>query len=257
MNYAPTVLPILRDLRSYILGGWGKAQAVNQKTDSAWSIVTEVDIEVEKRTASALSAAYPNVEFVGEEAGGDRMAKKFWLMDPIDGTLHYARGMPFCTSMLALVDKGEPVFSVIYDFLNDRMYYAEKGQGAFCNGERIKVSTRSLNEALISFETNVAVTGNKALHDRLSSSTDVVKSYSAGFEFAMVASGKLEGRICLDPYGSDYDFVPGCLLVREAGGIVSNVGSTTYDYRNLNFIAANPVVYKELTAGEGAIFPFV
>ena len=81
------------------------------------------------------------------------------------------------------------------------------------------------------------------------------KAGSSGFEFAMVASGKLDGRLCFDSYGKDYDFAPGSLLVEEAGGVVANIGSREYDYRNGNFIAANPLVFKQLTEGPDAIFP--
>ncbi len=71
----------------------------------------------------------------------------------------------------------------------------------------------------------------------------------------MVASGKLEGRVTLDPYGKIWDYAPGSLLVSEVGGIVTNIGKETYDYRNLNSIVTNPIIYKELTEGETAIFP--
>lgn len=69
----------------------------------------------------------------------------------------------------------------------------------------------------------------------------------------MVAAGKVDGRVTFEPYGNDYDFAPGSLLVEEAGGVVRNLGSDTYDYRNTDFIAANPIIYKELT-GEGGAF---
>jgi fructose-1,6-bisphosphatase/inositol monophosphatase family enzyme len=78
---------------------------------------------------------------------------------------------------------------------------------------------------------------------------------SAGYEFVLVATGKLEGRICVDAFGKDYDFAPGSLLVSEAGGIVANIGSTTYDYRNTNLIAGNKALFDDLTQGTDAIFP--
>ncbi|RJQ37810.1 hypothetical protein C4552_00230 [Candidatus Parcubacteria bacterium] len=71
----------------------------------------------------------------------------------------------------------------------------------------------------------------------------------------LVAEGKLDARIAFDPWGYDYDFASGVLLIAEAGGRVTNIGSTTYDYRNTNFIAANPVIFEELTKGPDAIFP--
>ena len=78
---------------------------------------------------------------------------------------------------------------------------------------------------------------------------------SAGYEYILVAVGKLEGRVCFNPYGEDYDYAPGSLLVSEAGGKVTNIGSTKYDFNNLNFIAANKPLYKEWTEGKDALFP--
>jgi myo-inositol-1(or 4)-monophosphatase len=157
--------------------------------------------------------------------------------------------------MLALVDSGEVVFSAIYDFLHDEMYSAEKGKGAFKNNDPIRVSERPLSSAFVSFETRVEVPENADLRNTIREMTDLVTTFSSGWEFAMVASGKIDARICKDPYGMDYDFAPGTLLVSEAGGIVRNIGSNNFDYQNLNFIASNPVVYKDLTEGKAALFP--
>ncbi len=255
MSYIETVGHCLHELRELMVSNWGTAEVIHQKNASASSIVTAIDIEVEKRMSEMLAQKFPDIAFVGEEAGGDRNAEKFWLMDPIDGTGHYARGLPFCTSMLALVEQGFVRFSVIYDFLNDHMYWAERGCGAFCNEARLQVSTRELKDAYVLLETNTAIPGNTERRQKLREKTDLLSTYSAGWEFAMVASGKLDARICVNPWGSDYDFAPGSLLVSEAGGAVANLGSSTYDYRNLNFIASNKVIYKELTEGEGALFP--
>jgi len=71
----------------------------------------------------------------------------------------------------------------------------------------------------------------------------------------MIASGKLDGKITLNPYGKDWDFAPGSLLVREAGGVAANIGHSDYDYRNHDFIIAGPKLYQDLTDGLEAIFP--
>ncbi len=73
----------------------------------------------------------------------------------------------------------------------------------------------------------------------------------------MVASGKFEGRIAKDPYGKDWDFAPGSLLVREAGGIVNNIGMETYDYKNHDYVALCPPVYEELVYGSNPVFPLI
>lgn len=83
----------------------------------------------------------------------------------------------------------------------------------------------------------------------------MMSTLSAGHELALVASGKLEARVTCDPFGKAWDYAPGALLVSEAGGIVANIGKRTYDYRNCDFIAASPNVYRALAEGPEAVFP--
>jgi len=76
------------------------------------SVVTKLDTDVEEFVSDELTKIYPDIGFVGEEHGGNREAARFWIMDPIDGTGHFIRGLPFCTSMIALVEDGHVNFSV-------------------------------------------------------------------------------------------------------------------------------------------------
>ncbi|MEK7610427.1 MAG: inositol monophosphatase [Patescibacteria group bacterium] len=216
-------------------------------------LVTKFDIDTENELKNALGKAFPDIGFYGEETGGT-LNGTFWLVDPIDGTQHFVRGLPFCSTMLALIKDGEPVFSVINLFATQEVFVAEKGKGAVCNDSALKVSSRPLIESFISFESNPSVVTNAEIRKSLKSKTWFLQTLNAGFEFAMVASGKLDGRIQLDPYGGVHDYAAGALLVREAGGVVANIGSANYDFKNFNFLATNPVVYRELTEGEGAIF---
>ena len=246
MSYKDTVLPIIRSVRNIVLQNHGTVESLGSKTDRPFDIVTEIDKNVENFLKENLVKVYPEIKFVGEEYGGDRDAKCFWLVDPIDGTAHYMRGLPFCTTMLVLIDNGEVVFSAIYDFLNDDMYWAEKGNGAYKNDTKIHVSDRSLNEAYVSIETKIFKKENQILFGEIGKKAALFNSINAGWEFAMVASGKLDARLGFDPYGKDYDFSPGSLIVAEAGGIVTNVNKDTYDYRDTSHIACNPVIYEEL-----------
>ncbi len=157
--------------------------------------------------------------------------------------------------MIVFVESGELKFSAIYDFILDKMYTAEKGIGAFVNGKQIHVSNRGLNDAFVYVEANLNTEKNRLTYSKLNESCIVLASYPAGIHFALTAEGRVEGRICVDPYGKDYDFAPGQLLVSEAGGIVKNIGTNLFDYRNLNFLAVNKQVYEDLTAGENPIFP--
>lgn len=246
----PRVLETVRSVRPILLPHWGKAESIHTKSERYNSPVTEFDKAAEEHLKKELAAIDSSIGFVGEEQGGDRNKERFWLVDPIDGTVAFMRGLPHCTTMLALIEGGQQKFSVIYDFIEDVLYHAERGKGAYAGHEPIHVSERSLPNASIGVETKDA-----ELLKRITDQFALFKTLTAGHEFIQVATGKIEGRICVDPYGEDYDFAAGTLLVMEAGGIVANIGKTTYDYKNLDFIAANRPVFEFLTKGPGAIFP--
>ena len=251
------VLAIIRSTRRKSLPLWGKVEVQSQKSASATDVVTKIDFEIEEYLAKEFTKIDPTIAFVGEEHGGDRTAPRHWLADPIDGTAHFVRGLPFCTTIMALIENGKVSFSAIYDFVNDIMYHAERGKGAYKNSETIRVSDRPLGSSLMFYESNLNKDDNLNTYLAFKKKTTILNTLNAGYEFSLIASGKIEGRICLDPFGKDYDFAPGSLLVAEAGGIVANIGSKEFDCQNLNFIAANKVVYEELTFGQDAIFPLI
>jgi len=217
-------------------------------------IVTALDGKMEDLLADRLSKFDSAIGFRGEESGVRTEAGTTWLVDPIDGTSHFVRGIPFCTTMVALIEDGQVVMSVIHDFVHKDTYWAIKGRGAFKNDSPISVSQRPLNQSLVSFETHLEKPENYEKYLEVRRKAGIIATINCGFEFAMIASGKLDGRIGLDPYGMDWDFAPGSLLVSEAGGVAANIGKTTYDYKNHDFLITNAQVYDELTSGANAIF---
>jgi myo-inositol-1(or 4)-monophosphatase len=156
--------------------------------------------------------------------------------------------------MVALVEHDEVIFSAIYDFINDIMYHAEKGKGAFENDKRITVSDRPVNQSVVALEINLTKPGNTEIRNNVRAKSPLIQTMCSGYEFVLVATGKIEARICVDPFGKDYDFAPGSLLVSEAGGTVINLGSNIYNYKNTNLIAGSKVLVEDFTQGESAIF---
>lgn len=145
--------------------------------------------------------------------------------------------------------------SVIYNFVTKELFEAEINNGARLNGKRIQVSDRSLSEAYLAVETNLDIEKNLNLYLSLNKKSIIVRTINCGYEFGLIASGKIEGRICVDPFGKDWDYAPGALLVSEAGGVVVNIGKSSYDYKNHNFLAVNKKIYQELTEGNNPLFP--
>lgn len=249
---------VIREVGEELRNNFGRIESYSRKEGEASDLVTEFDIAAEKRISERLHNAEPSITFVGEETGGDRKAERFWLLDPIDGTTHFIRGVPFCTTMLALIEEGVVNYSVIYNFVLDEMYIAERGKGATLNGNKISVSNHPISGSYMGYETNTTKGENLQLQEKVrQQKVAIVHTINTGYEFGLVASGKLDGRIQIDPFGSDYDFAPGSLLVEEAGGVVANIGSNTYDYKNLSFLATNPIIFSELTQGPKAIFPII
>lgn len=235
--------------------GQVESEAKGDSGDEAGDIVTKLDRQTERFLSERFKAFDPTIGFRGEEFGVENEADITWLVDPIDGTSHFVRGLPFCTTMIALVENGRVVLSVINDFVRGETYWAVRGKGAFKDGKRIHVSDRPLNRAVLSFETKLDKPENIDIYLKvIKAAGGVVSTVNCGFEFSMVASGKLDARITKDPYGYDWDYAPGSLLVEEAGGIVKNHSSDSYDFTDHDYIAANPNVYTALTAGDSAIF---
>jgi myo-inositol-1(or 4)-monophosphatase len=255
MDIVEKVFPIIRATRPMLLPYWGNPGEVEHKSPSGVDVVTKLDRDVEMFLSRELKTVDSGIEFAGEEFGGSRDAQRFWLCDPIDGTAHFVRGTPFCTVMLALIEDGQVNFSAIYDFINDDLYHATRGKGSFKNGQPIHVSSRPAHDMYLGWEINLEKEENSKKFLQLAKRALVFKTVASGYEYTLLASGKLEGRVNFDPHGKDWDYAPGSLLVSEAGGIVANIGKRTYDYQNLDFIAASPVAFAALTEGPDAIFP--
>ena len=192
--------------------------------------VTTADKKAEEVLVAGLTKARPRFGFLLEEGGKIEGAdtSNRWIIDPLDGTTNFLHGIPHFSISIALERDGEPVAGVIYEPITDQMFWAEKGQGAYLNGRRIRVSARHrLEESL--FATGIPFAG-KQDHDRFLSQLKAVMAVSAAvrrfgsaaLDLAYVAAGRYEGfwEFGLHPW----DIAAGIVLVREAGGFVTDIG---------------------------------
>lgn len=209
------------------------------KKANAYDLLTTFDTQVEDRLRTVLHDKYPTVPFVGEESGGDYSASEFWLVDPLDGTIHFTRGLPFSMIMVSLIQDRRPVLSALYNFATGDFFSAYKGGGASLNNAPITVSTKQSSEAVILTEMNLSVNDNIHIFQELDSRFKIIDTCSAGFEFCLVARGALEARVTKDPYGKAYDFAPGALLVSEAGGVVREVSGSEFTIDSRDFLVAS------------------
>ena len=233
-------------LRPRLLQAYGNIHK-NYKGDN--SEVTYLDIYIENTLRQVLESFDSTIGFQGEETGMHGNPDVYWLTDPIDGTSLFIRGMPFCTNMIALINNGIPICSVIYNFVFDEFYHAVKGRGAFLNGEKISVAdTQELSGAIFAIEVDVRRNNNRDYFANLwNHGANEISLFCAGYELAYVAAGKIAGRITKDAWAVPYDLAPGMLLVEEAGGYVSTPDGGPYTVDQLDVIVCtNLQLFEQL-----------
>jgi myo-inositol-1(or 4)-monophosphatase len=224
---------------------------INLKGDK--DLVTEVDRESERLIVAHLLKSFPDYNILAEEGEypqGDSSLR--WIIDPVDGTTNYAHGFPwFCVS-IGLESAGEPVAGVIYNPMHDELFTATAGGGAYRNGQRLHVSGRSpLRNTLLGtgFPYDCASHPDNNFDNFIAfqkAARGIRRAGAAALDLAYVASGRLDGfwELKLKPW----DVAAGVLLVREAGGTVTNFDGTEYTVSNHRILATNGLIHAEMVA---------
>ncbi|NND17732.1 MAG: inositol monophosphatase [Silicimonas sp.] len=215
----------------------------------AGDFVSRADIAAEAIVRETLMEARPNYGWVGEEsepvAGKDPTRR--WIVDPLDGTSNFLHGLPHWAVSIALEHKGEIVAGVVYDPAKDELFAAEKGQGAWLNDGRLRVSDRSRMIESV-FATGIMGGGRGALPETLQQiariaplSAGVRRWGAAALDLAYVAAGRFDGY--WDHDLNAWDLAAGLLLVREAGGLAEGIAPRTNAIETGNLIAANAQIF--------------
>jgi myo-inositol-1(or 4)-monophosphatase len=188
-------------------------------------IVTRMDSEVERFIRAEIAKRYPSDAIIGEEEGGaSGDGERVWVVDPIDGTANYARGVPrYCVS-IGYLERVRPIAGVVYDPNSDQLYAAERGGGAACNGERLVVSpVADLDAATVEcgWSTRRSSAEYLALVGRvLGAGCAFSRAGSGALGLADVAAGRREAYCEL--HINAWDCAAGVLLVEEAGGFAND-----------------------------------
>jgi len=191
---------------------------------------TDVDLRIESEIKGALRDATPEIPFLGEEDGEAELGEVRWVLDPIDGTINFARDSPLCAISLSLVVSGDPVLGIVDAPLLGERFIARRAAGAYLNGVAIAVSEiDGLREAIVGvadFKVGVGSEEENRVHLALLAhlareSLRVRMLGSAALDLAWLAAGRLNATMMLS--NLPWDVTAGLLLVREAGGLV-------YDY---------------------------
>ncbi len=227
---------------------------INIEEKSRNDFVTEVDQASEKEIIYHLRKAYPDHSILGEESGeiiGDNPDYQ-WIIDPLDGTTNFIHGIPHFSISIACLYKGQLQHGVVLDPVKREEFTASRGKGATLNDRRIRVAERrNLDGALIG--TGIPFSGFalehmepflKTLHEVAGQTAGIRRQGSAALDLAYVAAGRFDGfwEMNLKPW----DIAAGCLLIQEAGGLVSDFRGG-HDFLNSgNVVCASPKVFKPL-----------
>ena len=230
---------------------FGKNLKTERKSTNA-DLRTKADIESEKAILKILEKEFPEYNIWGEETGyQDKKSEFTFAVDPLDGSLNYITGIPYFSVSIALLKKKELVFSVIYDPITKRTYYAEKEKGAFLNSKKIKVNKESsIKNCSVAYVTRYV--NSKSYYLRLMKKLHnydvkrILEDWSVALDFCLLASGKIEAVI---HNGSEfYDFAAGKLIAEEAGALVTDFkGSKILKAKDEIFLATNGTkIHKQL-----------
>jgi myo-inositol-1(or 4)-monophosphatase len=217
--------------------------------------VTEVDKASEKEIICHLRKAYPDHKILGEESGrsGNNPDSDYeWIIDPLDGTTNFIHGIPHFAISIACVYKGQIEHAVVLNPMSREEFTASRGKGAALNGRRIRVSGRKgLNGALIG--TGIPFNGYAfenitpylaALQDIAGQTAGIRRPGSAALDLAYVAAGRFDGFWEMNLQA--WDIAAGILLVKEAGGLVSDFKGGNDSMNSGNVVCAPPKVFKPL-----------
>jgi myo-inositol-1(or 4)-monophosphatase len=214
-------------------------------------LVTQVDHLSEKFLLGEMSRLFPGHRVMAEESGGQENGEHQWYIDPIDGTVNYAHGVPFFCVSIAYVFQGALKLGAVYDPMRDEMFLAEHGKGAWLNGRPMRVAQApSLEKSLLvtgfPYDTWYAKRNNFDHFVKLSRMTQGVRRLgSAALDLCYVAAGRLDGfwELTLKPW----DVAAGGLIAREAGAMVTTVDGLPDFYRPpISILAANPTIHALL-----------
>jgi myo-inositol-1(or 4)-monophosphatase len=246
------LIEIVLECRSLFLQGYESEKNINFK--GTVDLVTEYDVMIEKRLTQDLQKAFEGFSVVGEENTTEILhPNKAIYIDPIDGTTNFVHRLPFCAISVGIWEDGKPVAGVVYNPVLDECFSAQRGKGAYLNGQRIAVSKQN------DFQQSLLATGFPytkvqkgkdyewvihTLSNLLPITRDIRRGGAASIDLCYVACGKFEAyyECNLKPW----DVAAGLLIVQEAGGKISNENGEEYTLDDHIIVSSNTFIHETL-----------
>ncbi len=231
---------------------FGEVQNLQVSVKGPGDFVSQADMRAEQTLRAELERARPDYGFLMEESGevAGKDAQHRWIIDPLDGTTNFLHGFPHFAVSLALERQGQLVAGVIFNPATDELYTAEKGGGAYLNDRRLRVAARkSLSDSIIGCGIPHLGRGDHGrflvqLRNVMSDSVGIRRTGAAALDLAYVAAGRLDGfwEEALSPW----DMAAGIVLIREAGGFVTDLAGGADMFGRGDIVAGNEAIQKAL-----------
>ncbi len=251
-NFATFAAQIALEAGSILKKGFGSEFLISSK-DGRHDLVTEYDQKVEAFLKDKIKIFYPDHEILAEESPRDKFSTDHpcWIIDPLDGTVNFAHQIPVFSISIALAIKKEIVVGVVYHVMQDELFTAQKGKGAYANGKLLKISsTPYLKDSILAtgFPYDLIFNPNHCIEhfiEILKIGVPIRRMGSAAIDLCYIAAGRFDGfwEISLKPW----DFAAGLLIVEESGGKISKMdGSPLKAFEASSVLASNPHIYSSL-----------
>lgn len=215
--------------------------------------VTKVDMSIQEFMRERLGELYPDIQFMSEEKDNADIdfGGRVWVLDPIDGTTNLIHDYKMSAVSLGLLDNGRPVLGIVYNPFTDEMFYASQGKGAFLNGAPIRVTDADqLSASLISVGTSpyrkdLADVNFDLIKRFYLASEDIRRGGSAALDLCYIAAGRTDGFF--ERNLKPWDYTAGIAIVREAGGVVTDMegNEPIYD-RPSDIVASNGRIHNAM-----------
>jgi histidinol-phosphatase len=218
------------------------------KTKADMTPVTQADVECEEKIREIILNEFPGHGFYGEETGQTNSDAEFlWLVDPIDGTKGFVRQCPFFSTQIALMQQGDLILGVSNGVMFDELAWAERGTGAWLNGESLQISdVDSLERASVStgnLKTLARSAGWQALGEVVATA-DRIRGYGDFYHYHLLAAGKIDAVIESDV--NILDIAALAVIVTEAGGVFTDMNGNAPGLETKSVLAANPALHEKL-----------
>jgi len=246
------MIKVCRKAAKTLIRDFGEIEKLQVSLKGPGDFVTASDKKVEKILIEELQKARPNYSILSEEIGEINNDESFrWIIDPIDGTSNFLHGIPHFAISIGLEHEKEIICGIVYDPIKDEMFTAEKGNGSYINNQRMRVSSRSDLKDCIIFSggprydsENRELTFKEYKKFSLKVGIPIRKFGSGSLDMAYVAAGRCDGFWSRDL--NYWDIAAGIILVREAGGYVTDFNGENKYNQNKTLLAGNSKINREM-----------